>query len=305
MRSHTRRAAVAAATLLALAGPSPARAASLTVDDTLISIAECLDRSTQAVTLSSWDLSGSSGSTIEIYGSDTSGCATGDSSVSTAVLVSDLSSSRTSYPTSGEADVTLADVLSAAGKTVSDCEGTDFRVYVCVKLLDSAGSVVATASAGIKLQLERAPAPVGVSTAVGERALWVSWSAGDATTAAPAASATYQAFASAGGETYTSSETSGTTIRLGGLENGTTYDVWVVAYSAAGNASAKSELTVGTPQHVSDFYELYTASGGSTSGGCAQGGAAGLLSLAGVLGVLRRRARARRRVAPRREGAIS
>ena len=305
MHSHTRRAAVAAATALALAGPSLARAASLTVSDTLISIAECLDRSTQSVTLSSWDFSGSSGSTIEVYGSDTSGCATGDSSVSTAVLVSDLSSSRTSYPTSGEANITLADVLSAAGKTVSDCEGTDFRVYVCVKLLDSAGSVVATGSAGIKLQLERAPAPVGVSTAVGERALWVSWSAGDATTAAPAASATYQAFASAGGETYTSSETSGTTIRLGGLENGTTYDVWVVAYSAAGNTSAKSEPSVGTPQHVSDFYELYTASGGSTSGGCAQGGAAGLLSLAGVLGVLRRRARARRRVAPRREGAIS
>jgi hypothetical protein len=282
MPSRPRRLAACTIACLAAAVPGAARAASLTIEDTLISISECLDRNSQYVTLSSWSFSGSSGSTIEIYGSDTSGCATGSDTVKTTTLVDNLSSSRTSYPVSGESKLTLADLLSAAGKSVTDCEGSDFRVYVCVKLLDSSGSVVATASAGVKLQLERPPPPTGVSTTVGERAIWVSWSAGDATTDAPASSATYKAFASEGGHTFESSETSSTSVRVSGLENGTTYDVWVVAYSAAGNAGARSDLTVGTPQHVYDFYDLYTSAGGSTSGGCGHGGSAGLLSLAAL-----------------------
>lgn len=53
--------------LLCLAVPTVAQAATLTVEDEVISIAECSDRSNQAVELA-WDLSSSSGSSIEILG---------------------------------------------------------------------------------------------------------------------------------------------------------------------------------------------------------------------------------------------
>ncbi len=266
---------VAVATTLAL--PAIARSATLTVDDPLISIAECVDRSNQSVALS-WDFSGSSGSTFDILGSNASGCSETDAT--TAVLVDGLSTSRTSYPQTGESAITLSDVLTAAGKSAGTCEGSDFRVYVCVRLMNSSGTAVTTASGAIKCQLERPPPPVGLSVSVGEKALYVSFTAGTATAEALASSKTYQAFASEGGVSHGSGETTSTSdVRIPGLENGTTYDVWVVAYSEAGNSSAASELSAGTPQHVLDFYDLYKSSGGSDSGGCSHGGAAGLLSL--------------------------
>lgn len=282
--------------------PIAARGATLSIDDTLISIDECLDRANQTVSLS-WDLSGSSGSSMEILASNTSGCSTSSSSVTTAVLVDGLSTGRTSYPESGESSITLDSVLAAAGKSDPSCEGSDFRVYMCVKLLDGSGSEVATASSSIKFQLARPPPPIDVSVSPGEKALWVSWSAGSATTSAPASSKTYRAYASAEGATYASSETSSTTVRVGGLENGTTYDVWVVAYSEAGNESARSELSAGTPQHVLGFYELYQSSGGRESGGCSHGDTAWLSMVAVLLiaSLWLVRARSARRPRPPRE----
>jgi hypothetical protein len=266
--------------------PAVARPATLTVDDPLISTAECVDRSNQSVALS-WDLGSSSGSTIELLGSSASGCSETDAT--TAVLVDGLSTSQTYYPATGDAAITVADVLAAAGKTPGTCDGSDFRVYVCVRLLDGSGATVTTASAVIELQLERPPPPVGLTVGVGEQALYVSFSAGTATAAAPAASKTYQAFAAAGGVTHASAETTSTSdVRIAGLENGTTYDVWVVAYSEAGNASAASELAAGTPQPVLDFYEGYKASGGVEGGGCSHAGAPGVLGLVAAAWAARR-----------------
>ena len=126
----------------------------------------------------------------------------------------------------------------------------------------------------------------------------MSFSAGSATTAAPAASKTYQAFAAAGGVTHASAESSSTTdLRVGGLENGTTYDVWVVAYSEAGNPSDASALAAGTPQPVSDFYDLYQSSGGAERGGCSHAGGTGELALVAIAWATR--LRARRRTDPR------
>lgn len=272
------------AVAVALALPALARAATVTLDDALVSRAECVARSSQSVALS-WDLGGSSGSTVEILGSNASGCSETDAT--TAVLVDGLGTSQTSYPQSGDATLTLAAVLSAAGKSAETCDGADSRVYVCVRLLDSSGTEVTTASATLSLQLERPPPPVGLSVSVGERGLYVSWTEGTATTDAPASSATYRAFASAGGVTHESSETSGTTARVADLENGTTYDVWVVAYSTSGNPSDASALSAGTPQPVLDFYDLYQASGGTEAGGCSHGGAAGLLSVVAAAWVVR------------------
>jgi hypothetical protein len=269
------------------------------VKDPLISIDECIDQASQDVELS-WDLGSSTGSTVELLGSDAAGCAENDSSVTSGVLVDALSTSQTSYPASGDAAITLADVLSAAGRSTS-CEGTDFRVYVCVRLLDDSGVEVTTASAAIKLQLSIPPPPKGLSVQSGERALYVSFSPGSATTAAPAGSASYRAFASAGGVTHRSSETTDETARISGLENGTTYDVWVVAYSSAGNESDRSELSAGTPQHVQDFFDGYQVAGGAERGGCGAGGRGGLLALLAAAWACRRLARGRVR-RPSRSG---
>jgi hypothetical protein len=266
---HLRLRSLLAAALAALPLTAGANSLTLDDDDQTISIDECENRGSQSIDMS-WDLSSSSGNSIEILGSNASGCSSDDT---TAVLVSDISTSQTSYPASGDSTITLSDVLTAAGKTIDSCSGSDFYVYVCVRLLDSSGTTVTTSTASIRFQLTRPPPPKDLTIGVGENALYVSFTAGATTTAAPAASKTYRAFASAGGSTFQSDETtSKSDLRIGGLENGTTYDVWVVAYSEAGNASEASEKSAGTPQPVSDFYELYKQQGGVENGGCNQGG---------------------------------
>ncbi|MGC4000024.1 MAG: fibronectin type III domain-containing protein [Anaeromyxobacter sp.] len=214
--------------------PLAARASSLTVDDALYSQADCLDAGDQELTFS-WDLSDASGSSIEILGSDTSGCTEDDDEVTT-LLVDGISTSQTSYPASGDSALTLNDLLDAAGASAS-CEGTDYRVYLCVRLLDSSGSEVATATASVKLQLQHPPPPEDVTVQPGEHALHVSWSAGTAVSGARASSESYQVTCTAGDQVVTSAETTATSIRVGGLQNGTTYDVLVYALSEAGNYS--------------------------------------------------------------------
>lgn len=277
--------AVAAALLL----PGAALAATLAVEDPLVSRTACAAGASESLALD-WDLGGASGSTAELLGSNASGCSETDAT--TAILVDGISTSQTSYPTSGDAEIHLDDLLAAAGKSAGTCDGDDFRAYVCVRLLDSSGAEVATASAVVTWQLERPPPPTGVSVSIGEKALNVSWTEGTATTGAAASTSSYGVFAAAAGVTASSAETTGTSLRLGGLENGTTYDVWVVAYSEAGNPSDASELVAGTPQPVYDFYELYRAKGGAEAGGCGEGpaGLAGFV-LAALPLLLRRRCR--------------
>jgi MYXO-CTERM domain-containing protein len=291
-----RVAVVLAPRLALLAGlllPGNARALdvslSLADGDALVSRAECTARSSEEVEVT-WDLASASGSTVEILASDASGCS---SDATSAVLVDDLSTSRTSYPESGETAFTVADVLEAAGKSVGTCDGDDFRTYVCVRLLDSSGSTVATGTATLRFQLERPPPPVSLAVSAGENALHVRWAAGTATTGAAADSDTYKVFAAAGGTTVSSGGTTDTSLRLGGLANGTTYDVWVVAYSEAGNASDASAQGAGTPAPVEDFYEVYRSDGGSEQRGCQSGDAGILGALVALALALRPRRRPR------------
>jgi uncharacterized protein (TIGR03382 family) len=287
---------VALALGLGAAGPTAATALEVTLSlddgDALVSRAECADRSSEEIWLT-WDLASATGSSVEILASNASGCS--ESDATTAVLVDGLSTSQTSYPTSGDAAFTVSDVLDAAGKSAGTCDGDDFRTYVCVRLLDSSGDEVATGSAVLKVQLERPPPPTSVKVAPGENALHVSWSAGDAVTGATASSEQYQVTASAGGTTVTSGKTSSTSLRLGGLANGTTYDVRVVAYSVAGNASDASDGATGTPAPVDDFYEIYLRDGGAAQGGCQTTGGESALAAAAVLFLLAGLSRARRR----------
>lgn len=269
-------AALALSLAAALLLPGAVAAATLTVEEPLVSRAACLAGASTTLALD-WDLGGATGASIELLGSAASGCAEEDAT--TAVLADGISTSQTYYPASGDADIRLDDLLAAAGADAGGCDGDDFRVYVCLRLLDASGSEVAAATAAVTWQLERPPPPTGVATTVGENALHVSWTAGDAVTGASASSESYGVFASAGGVIVSSAATSDTTLRLEGLENWTTYDVWVVAYSEAGNQSDASESVAGTPQPVYDFFEVYEAAGGAERGGCSHG-PAGFLGFA-------------------------
>jgi hypothetical protein len=299
-RCRVRRVALAAPLLVALL-PAAARALTVSLElsdgDALVSRAECVDRAAEDLSLS-WDLGSSSGASVQILASDASGCSETDAT--TAVLVDGLSTSQTSYPGDGDGAFTVSDVLESSGESAGTCDGDDFRVYVCVRLLDSSGDAVATGSAALRFQLERPPAPVAVAATPGEHALHLGWSAGTAATGATASSATYRAFASDGTTTASSGETSETSLRLDGLANGTTYQVWVVAYSEAGNPSDASVAVEGTPAPVDDFFELYRKAGGSEEVGCGSAGSGGLGALAPLLALLPAlRARRRR---PRRPG---
>ena len=76
-----------------------------------------------------------------------------------------------------------------------------------------------------------------------------------------------------------------------GLENGVTYQLTAVAEDGAGNVSAESTATAGTPVKTRGFYELYLAANGGETGGCAAGGGAagGLVSVGLWLFARRRR----------------
>ena len=175
-------------------------------------------------------------------------------------------------------DAGIADAACVAG-------GTSTTINVCVQQL--AGSVVrATMSGSVPLELENPPAPVNVSVASGDSALYVSWSNGTDNGVAPTS---YRVTAEAvgnPGDTHTESFTGTSNQRISGLTNGVTYSVWVVAVSAGGNQSTASVAVTGTPQHVADFWEQYQDAGGQEQGGCG-GGPAGLVSLLGVALALR------------------
>ena len=189
------------------------------------------------------------------------------------------------YPVTGT--LTRHDFISAAGIADTACVagGTSTTINVCVQQL--AGSVVrATMSGSVPLELENPPAPVNVSVASGDSALYVSWSNGTDNGVAPTS---YRVTAEAvgnPGDTHTESYTGTSNQRISGLTNGVTYSVWVVAVSAGGNQSTASVAVTGTPQHVADFWEQYKGAGGQEQGGCG-GGPAGLVSLLGVALALR------------------
>jgi hypothetical protein len=293
------RARFTLATLAILLAPAPAHAATLTLGDAYASRAECAARASTEVTLS-WDLGTFTADHLEVLASSSSTCPDTTTAITTGALVDGLGTSQTVYPASGDTAITLADALSAAGISPGTCDGEDQVLYVCVRAITAAGDTAVYASAKLTLQLERPPPPVISDVSPGESALWVTWTAGTAVTGATASSKTYRVFAAANGSTVESGETTATTLRLGGLTNLQTYDVWVIAYSLAGNPSDDSALSAGTPQHVVDFWEAYTTAGGRETGGCEQGGGGALALLVAGFALART---GRRPNPPRAEGA--
>ncbi|WP_242370657.1 fibronectin type III domain-containing protein [Anaeromyxobacter sp. SG26] len=275
--------------------------------DNLLGSADCDPASTTTVSLS-WAVTatGVAGGTYRVYASSRAPtstttnavklCDTSDvpaDSVRAAQIGDDISA--TANPQS--ADFRTADFVLATG--YSCAETTARTIYVCVHFIPS-GQTDASASAtgSMKLDLKAPASPANVTVEPGEQGLRVSWDHGTGGAAdasyfkihAVATDATKDARDHWSGKIL--DETGRLSGRIDGLTNLVEYQVTVIAYSSADNASQPSDPPkLGTPQPVEDFWEYYHSSGGQEQGGCASGpaGALGILGAALALAFRRRK----------------
>ncbi|ACL67043.1 Myxococcales GC_trans_RRR domain protein [Anaeromyxobacter dehalogenans 2CP-1] len=178
-------------------------------------------------------------------------------------------------------------IVNAVG--LQACTAQVKTIYICVHWYDSSGTRRGFAQGSVTLSTAKPATPVNVSVTPGENALNVNWENG---TGGAERTEEYQVRATPAGTTDTvpSKRVTGTSLRLGGLTNGVTYDVQVVAYTESGNPSDPSATVSATPVPVSDFWEQYKARGGTDSGGCGAGGTGALAMIgAAALAALRRR----------------
>lgn len=178
-------------------------------------------------------------------------------------------------------------IVTAVGQQA--CTVQAKTIYICVHWYDSSGTRRGFAQGQVTLSTAKPATPVNVSVTPGENALNVSWDVG---TGGAERTEEYQVLATPTGTTDTvySKRVTGTSLRLGGLTNGVTYDVQVIAYTKSGNPSDPSATVSATPVPVSDFWEQYKARGGTDSGGCGAGGTGALAMIgAAALAALRRR----------------
>jgi hypothetical protein len=202
-------------------------------------------------------------------------------------------------------DVTGAGAWEAASADTTTCTSANegATVYVCAHWYDAATTKKGSASGTFKVQVAAPPAPTGLTAPVpGNSSLMVSWTANPSTPTltdhyvaeafvagtAPAAG-TVPPFATSPVATAT---TNGTSATIGGLDNNTTYDVIVVAYSVGGNPSGASAAVQGQPVPTAGFWTVYKAAGGVEEGGCSTG-AAGALSMLGAASLIAIRRRKR------------
>ena len=183
--------------------------------------------------------------------------------------------------------LTRQSFIAEAGITACTADQT---ISVCVQHL-AGGAAKAVASGSAELQVEPPPVPVNVVVAPGDSALFVSWAAGTNSISGTnriVAAVSYNVTAVvAQGNTLARTQNSvDRSHRIDGLTNNTVYNVTVTSLSAGGNESAPSATVSGTPEPVSDFWDLYAKAKGPEQGGCG-GGPAGLVSLLGVALALR------------------
>jgi uncharacterized protein (TIGR03382 family) len=223
------------------------------------------------------------------------------------VRVSAASSCPTTAPTengSGTlgADVTLfqntqsqsfsiASIQSAV--TASCTNVNDTAVNVCVYHIAGGGTGISTfvGNATFTFQTAVPPAPANVSAGAANAAIEVSYGAGTKGGNYNADTVTYAVeWAPQGSTTFTrTGETTATTLRVGGLTNGVTYDARVVPFSSAGNEGPVSATVSATPDDFLDYWSRYKADGGREEGGCGSGGTGALAPLLLALAVLLRR----------------
>ncbi len=183
-----------------------------------------------------------------------------------------------------------------ASQVVPGCDAVDATRYVCLRL--SGGMVEVTASLEVVVDTVRPSAPQVDRIEAGDSLVRVEWSyPGEAPADLFGHRIRYRIAGSmdepSEGPTLTpASLRSGT---LTGLENGVTYEVWVVAVDDVGNVSSDPASGVlATPAPTRDFWEYYKSKGGQATGCQSGGGDAGWLALFGALALLLPAARRRR-----------
>lgn len=189
-------------------------------------------------------------------------------------------------------EIRTSEFLAATGFT---CDASDAvrTIHVCVHFFPTGQSTPSASATGqLRLDLKAPAKPVNVRVDPGEEGLRVSWDEG---TGGAVDTSYYKIQARATDpaqdpETHTSSKITDESGRIEGLQNLVEYQVTVIAFSSADNASDPSDPLPGTPRPVADFWEHYDASGGREEGGCASGpaGALGILGAALALALARR-----------------
>jgi hypothetical protein len=189
---------------------------------------------------------------------------------------------------------TRQDLLSKAGVTATTTSAT---VFVCVQLWTSAGATgtpKGTTSGSVTYSTTPPPTPESVVAKPGDSAIYLWWADGsDSSVAVDHYEVAVTVVAlkpdpaldsiSTHSQTFTGSQKQ----YFPGLVNGQTYTAKVRSVSASGDKSGWSDPSAEvTPKPVLDFWDQYHAAGGVEQGGCA-GGAAGLLSLVALGGLLR------------------
>ncbi len=180
--------------------------------------------------------------------------------------------------------------VTAATKAGFTCGTTSENdtVWICAHWFNQASERKGYAIGKFIIQVAAPAAPTGVNVGRGDGRLVVSWTASAGGVVDPNY---YIATATAGGQTFSSPPTSGTTATISGLVNGTVYSVVVVAYSVGGNPSPASDPPVDeSPVPSADFWKTYKDRGGVESGGCSSG-PPDLLALAGAVSLLALRRR--------------
>lgn len=180
----------------------------------------------------------------------------------------------------------LREIATAAGYGCTP--GASTTVYLCIQWLSS-GSTVSGWASGASLSLDLtspANAPSNVDPKGGDGVLHVSCSGNDPDSTSFRAKATL-----GGGIPHWSDQGSSCSgLTISGLTNGETYSVVVYGLNDANNPSPPSSPVSGFPVPTDDFYDHYRNDGGREKGGCSTaGGAAGLLSVLGLLAVRRRK----------------
>jgi fibronectin type III domain protein len=172
------------------------------------------------------------------------------------------------------------------------------NVYICAHWYDSAGTTKkGFASGTFQIQVKKPDAPGGVVVGAGDGKLFVSWSA-PTTGAAPADHYLAEAYgpgqapnnAAPNNVPASTATVTATSAEINGLSNGTTYDVYVLAYSVGGNPGPRSGPFPGMPAAAANFWDVYKDRNGTDPGGCASG-SAGVLALLGAASLLALRRR--------------
>jgi hypothetical protein len=180
-----------------------------------------------------------------------------------------------------------------------DCtaETTSTPIYMCALPYQNESSTtqLGYANGDFTLSTRRPLPPTNVTVESAERALRVGWT--EATTGENAIEFRVEAVTadtrdSTPGVPHTK-RTNASPSMVGGLKDGVEYDVSVIAISAAGTESDRSEIKKGTPLQTEDFWDWYQravsengGTGGVEQGGCTTG-AAGVLGLLGAAALVR------------------